>query len=143
MPLLFNFWNRKLPGKKFAEITSILQSGMINRATAKLLISEIIGGNDASVIQVSLLNECQILYSYNRYFYQIVKERNWIQINDEEELKRLCREVLEENVKIVQQYKSGKKKVFKALLGLISAKTKQRADMAKCTTIIKQLLEKN
>lgn len=74
--------------------------------------------------------------------FKIAKERNWLQINDEDLLENICREVIAENKKAVAQYKAGKKKVFKALLGAVAAKTNQKADMAKCNEILNDLLKK-
>lgn len=73
---------------------------------------------------------------------QIVKEQNWTQISDDSELRKLCTQVLEENKHAVAQYKAGKTKVFKGLLGCVATKSDQRADIAKCSTIMKELLEK-
>lgn len=64
-----------------------------------------------------------------------------MQIADEDVLCDICRAVIEENGKTVEDYKAGKKKVFKALLGAVAAKTSQRADMAKCTKILQDLLK--
>jgi aspartyl-tRNA(Asn)/glutamyl-tRNA(Gln) amidotransferase subunit B len=73
---------------------------------------------------------------------EIVKENDWMQITDRGDLLKLCEEVLRENEKVVKQYKAGKSKVFKALMGCVAAKSKQRADMAKCDAILKELLSK-
>lgn len=67
----------------------------------------------------------------------------WYQISDENELRELCENVLKESQDLVKLYKSGKVKVFKALLGAVSSKSNHRADMAKCNVILKQLLENN
>lgn len=71
-----------------------------------------------------------------------MKERDWEQISDEEKLRDICRKILDENEKAVTQYKAGKEKAFKALLGSVAAKTNKRANMEKCTTIMKELLDK-
>lgn len=71
-----------------------------------------------------------------------MKENDWLQITDDSELRKLCEEVLNKNEKIVKQYKNGKTKVFKAFLGLVATKSKQRADMNRCNRILKELLDK-
>lgn len=71
---------------------------------------------------------------------QIVKERNWAQINDHEIIEEICLKIVEENPKIVLQYKSGKTKVFKAFMGMIAAKTKQKANMAVANEMLKKIL---
>lgn len=63
------------------------------------------------------------------------------QITDESELRKLCEEIIQENEKSVKAYKSGKTKAFKALLGAVAAKTKNRADMARCHIILEKLLD--
>ncbi|XP_044270966.1 glutamyl-tRNA(Gln) amidotransferase subunit B, mitochondrial [Tribolium madens] len=107
----------------FGEIAQLLQSGDITRNTAKLVLVEIIQGRQKRPLE-------------------IVEENNWLQITDEDSLRKLCQEVLDENEKVVKQYKGGKSKVFKAFLGFVATKSKQRADMKKCDRILRELLEK-
>ncbi|KAG5887406.1 hypothetical protein JTB14_024605 [Gonioctena quinquepunctata] len=73
---------------------------------------------------------------------QIVQKKNLLQITDENLLEKLCEEVIQENEKVVSAYRAGKTKVFKALLGNIAARSKNKANMAKCTIILKKLLNK-
>lgn len=72
---------------------------------------------------------------------QVVKEKNWMQITDDDVLNQFCREVIEENGETVKQYKSGKTKVFKALMGALAAKTSQKANMKKASKILQDLLK--
>lgn len=72
---------------------------------------------------------------------QIVHEFNWAQIDNDEELIKLCQEVFEENPKMVTQYKNGKAKVLKAMLGAIAKKTNNRANMQKVSKMIPELLK--
>lgn len=71
----------------------------------------------------------------------MVKEKKWEQISDENELIRLCSEVILQNSGAVEQYKAGKTKVFKALLGAVASKTDQKADMGKCSKILRDMLK--
>ncbi|XP_044753394.1 glutamyl-tRNA(Gln) amidotransferase subunit B, mitochondrial [Coccinella septempunctata] len=103
---------------------------------------------------VDLLDTRQINRNTLRYLFktlsegcredalQIVKTQDLFQITDAQELEKCCEEVLKENEKIVSLYKGGKKKVYKALMGRLSAKTQDKADMAKCDEIMKKLLNK-
>lgn len=52
----------------------------------------------------------------------------------------MCLEVIIKNPKIVSEYKSGKKKLFNALLGQIAKDTEQCADMAIIAKIMERLL---
>ncbi|XP_970958.3 glutamyl-tRNA(Gln) amidotransferase subunit B, mitochondrial [Tribolium castaneum] len=107
----------------FGEIAVLLQNGEITRNTVKLVLDEIIQGSTKRPLE-------------------IVREKNWLQITDEDALRQLCQEALDQNEKVVKQYKGGKTKVFKALLGYVATKSKQRADMKKCDKILKELLNK-
>lgn len=71
----------------------------------------------------------------------MVKEKNWMLIGNDDILEQLCREVVSENQEIVDQFKAGKTKVFKALLGKLAAKASKSADMAKCSKILQDLLK--
>lgn len=57
-------------------------------------------------------------------------------------MKKLCEEAMREKPKAVQDYKKGKTKAFFVLTSLISKNSNDKADMAKATTILKDLLEK-
>lgn len=48
---------------------------------------------------------------------------------------------MEENPKLVSEYKNGKKKLFNALMGEIAKVTEQRADMAAIAKIMERLLK--
>lgn len=36
-----------------------------------------------------------------------MKENNWVQISDEDELTKICQEIIEQNPKLVKLYKGG------------------------------------
>lgn len=72
---------------------------------------------------------------------QIVEEKHLRQINDEDEIRSICKEVLQENEKIVKQFKSGKTKVFKALLGIVYNKSNQRVNMKVVNDVLEKLLK--
>ncbi|KAF2899817.1 hypothetical protein ILUMI_06365 [Ignelater luminosus] len=113
----------QVDGKYFSEIVGLLQNETINRLTARLLLSE-------------------MLYGASESPSKIVAARGWAQIADDEELKALCKNIIEINPKIVKQYRDGKVKVFAALLGQIAKESNQRANMSKVPKILKELLEK-
>lgn len=62
-------------------------------------------------------------------------------ISDEEELEKICLEIIEKNPKIVSGYKKGKKKLFIALMGQMVNITNQRADMTLVAKIMERLLK--
>lgn len=53
----------------------------------------------------------------------------------------MCLEIIETNPKLVSGYKSGKKKLFNALMGEMAKVTEQRADLAIVAKIMERLLK--
>lgn len=53
----------------------------------------------------------------------------------------MCLEIIEKNPKLVSGYKSGKKKLFNALMGEMAKVTEQRADLAVVAKIMERLLK--
>ncbi|KAK9876767.1 hypothetical protein WA026_015005 [Henosepilachna vigintioctopunctata] len=104
-----------------ADTVYLMQTRQINRDTALNLFIELLQGNTGDPLQ-------------------IVTKKNLFQITDEAELELLCKELMNENKKLVDLYRGGKTKVLKAMMGILAAKTNQRADMAKCDQILKKLL---
>nr|XP_023028739.1 glutamyl-tRNA(Gln) amidotransferase subunit B, mitochondrial [Leptinotarsa decemlineata] len=104
------------------EIFDMLDSQNINRNASKLLLQEILAGNTDKPSQ-------------------IVRDRDLLQMNDEGELEKLCEEIIQENEKIVGLYKSGKTKVFKALMSNLEKKSGNKANMAKCAAILAKMLK--
>lgn len=59
-------------------------------------------------------------------------------IDDEEEIEKVCKEVLAENPQMVESYKNGKESIIQALIGQVMRKTNGKAEAGK----VKQVLEK-
>ena len=59
---------------------------------------------------------------------------------DENTLKLFCREALEENQKALADYKDGKEKALKAILGAVMKKSKGKAQAEKALKIIKEII---
>ncbi|KAF5303968.1 hypothetical protein FQA39_LY01753 [Lamprigera yunnana] len=106
----------------FGEIMTMLQDETINRKTAELLLEEMLDTPEQSPLE-------------------IVKSRGWFQITDEEEIRKMCHIVIDENPKIVKEYLRGKLKVFKALLGKVFVHSGNLIDMKKVTKILEQILK--
>ncbi|KAF7273522.1 hypothetical protein GWI33_013765 [Rhynchophorus ferrugineus] len=105
------------------DIVKLVEKGEISRNTAKLVLDELLKGGTNSPIE-------------------IIEKNNWKQISDEAELIKICESIINDEEKIVKDYLSGKQKAFKALLGVVSRKTQNRANMTKCNEIFKKLLSK-
>ncbi len=63
----------------------------------------------------------------------IVSEKKLIQISDEEFIKRVVKEVLQENPKAIEDYKEGKKQTMGFLVGQVMKKTKGKANPSVAT----------
>lgn len=61
-------------------------------------------------------------------------------ISNERELEKLAKEVIDENPKVVEDYKRGKETAIMALIGAVMRKTKGKADAGKVKEILKRLL---
>ncbi|KAL3275695.1 hypothetical protein HHI36_020445 [Cryptolaemus montrouzieri] len=104
-----------------ADLVYLLDTRKINRGIFCYLLEELFIGNPKQPIE-------------------ILQEENLFQITDEEELMKICKEVLNENENLVTLYRGGKKNVYKALMKILVNKSNERADMAKCDEIMKKLL---
>jgi len=71
---------------------------------------------------------------------EIVKEKGLIQIKDEKALILLIDEVIKENPKAVEEYKSGKEKALGFLVGALMKKTKGKANPALVNSLLKERL---
>ncbi|KOB68018.1 Glutamyl-tRNA(Gln) amidotransferase subunit B, mitochondrial, partial [Operophtera brumata] len=72
---------------------------------------------------------------------KIVEEKNWLLITDYDEIKKSCMDVLDNNPKLVRQYREGKVKVFKALLGIVIKKSQNKLDMSVASKAMEELLK--
>lgn len=110
-----------LPCDKFIILIKMLSEGQINRSVLKSTLRELIllKGDDPKAI---------------------IEKNNWLQINDMKEIEKLCREIVEENPVLVGEYKKGKKKVFKAILGIVVKKSNQRANMSLVEKTLNKML---
>lgn len=71
----------------------------------------------------------------------IIEENNFKQIIDEKRIAAVCAKVIEENPKLVKQYKAGKEKFLLALIGIISKIDDGRINLAKAAEVLKKLLK--
>ncbi|XP_035434647.2 glutamyl-tRNA(Gln) amidotransferase subunit B, mitochondrial [Spodoptera frugiperda] len=110
--------------KQLKELTDMLLSKDINLEICRNVLDELIVISDDDVSPLD-----------------VVEEKGWKLKSNEDELTKLCIEVLENNPKLVKQYKNGKTKVFKALLGILS-KSNNKVDMSVASKIMEGLLKK-
>ncbi len=70
----------------------------------------------------------------------IVKEKGLVQISDEGAIIKVCQEVIDENAKIVADYKSGKKSAIGALVGAVMKKSRGKANPQMVNKTLSKLL---
>ncbi|MCX7910113.1 MAG: Asp-tRNA(Asn)/Glu-tRNA(Gln) amidotransferase subunit GatB [Endomicrobia bacterium] len=73
---------------------------------------------------------------------EIVQQKGISQISDIDELKKVIQEVIAENQKVVDDYKSGKTQAISALIGQIMKKTKGKANPQLTHQLLKDILDK-
>lgn len=104
------------------QLTDLLENKLINLITAKKVLKELTANSNKSP-------------------KEITEEHNWFLISDEKQLEQICLEIIEKNPKLVSGYKSGKKKLFKVLMGEMAKVTEERADLAMVAKIMERLLK--
>ncbi|PNF26976.1 hypothetical protein B7P43_G12691 [Cryptotermes secundus] len=111
------------PSHTLGEIVDLLQSEKINLVTARKILQEIISGNSMSPSEV-------------------VEKYEWTQITNPSEIEKVCTAVIEQNPKLVEQFCSGKTKVFNSLVGKAAKITENRANMATVVQVLTAKLRK-
>lgn len=89
------------------------------------LVSLIDKGTISSKIAKDVLEE---MFENPREPEEIIKEKGWIQISDEGEIKKIVQEILEANPQSVADYKAGKDRALGFLVGQAMKATKGKAN---------------
>ena len=71
----------------------------------------------------------------------LINEGNLAQISDSKELESIAKGIIKDNPKPVEDYKKGKERALQALIGLVMAKTKGKANPEKVMEIMKNMLK--
>ena len=109
-----------LTDDKFIDVVNKLDSGKINSKIFKTILDDIME-NDDSVEKVLSNHDVKSM--------------------SEEELVQIIKNVLVENEKLVNDYKSGNERVMKAIMGLIMKETRGNANPKDVTDNLKKLLD--
>ncbi|XP_049828329.1 glutamyl-tRNA(Gln) amidotransferase subunit B, mitochondrial isoform X1 [Schistocerca gregaria] len=115
--------NCQVPASFLGELIDMLQNDVINLQVAKKVLEELLTGPANSPSEIVNLNQ-------------------WSQIIHPDEINKICRDVILKNPKLVKQYKNGKKKVLKALLGEAARSTNERVKMSLVEQQLKAMLDK-
>ncbi|MEM7825349.1 MAG: Asp-tRNA(Asn)/Glu-tRNA(Gln) amidotransferase subunit GatB [Candidatus Aenigmatarchaeota archaeon] len=111
----------KVKPEGFVELLELIEKGKITERLGKEIIKEYV--------------------STGKKPEQIIKEKKLIMIG-KEEMEKTVREVLDENKKAVEDYKSGKEKALEFLVGCVLKKTEVRADPNEVKKLIKEFIKK-
>lgn len=105
---------------KLVELIKIINSGEISGNTGKEVIEE--------------------MYETGKNASTIIQEKGLKQVSDEGELEGICQNIVNENSKIVEDFKNGKDRAFGALVGKVMAQTKGQANPTIVNDILKKLI---
>ncbi|MDP2967532.1 MAG: Asp-tRNA(Asn)/Glu-tRNA(Gln) amidotransferase subunit GatB [bacterium] len=108
--------------ENFAEFITLIYDGKISSKIAKMVLLEMFKtGADPS---------------------NIIEEKGLTQIIDETEIEKIIEEVINNNPKPIEDYKSGKETAFQFLVGQIMAKSKGKANPQMVNRLLKEILTK-
>lgn len=114
-------FSNKISPENFAEFTTLVFKGDINSKIAKIVLKDMYDlGSDPS---------------------HVIESKGLKQIDDEEEIKRIIKEVLDCNESAVTDYKKGKLASFQFLIGQIMAKSKGKIKPDKAREALSEELE--
>ena len=109
-----------LTDDKFIDVVNKLDSGKINSKIFKTILDDIMETDDS---------------------VEKVLSNHDVKSMSEEELVQIIKNVLDENEKLVNDYKSGNERVMKAIMGLIMKETRGNANPKDVTDNLKKLLD--
>ena len=127
-PLLSEANQRNLPlsglgvsSEKLLELVFLTEKGQISNLTAKAVLSDMINTGKSAE--------------------EIVTEKNLRQVSDHSQLDKIANEVIAENQKSVNDYKSGKENALMFLVGQLMRKSQGKADPKAAKNILKEKLD--
>lgn len=119
-----NIENCLITNNQIKELTDMLLEKKINLDIFRRIVDELLDRpNTASPLE-------------------LIAEKGWSIVSDEKEIIQKCMEIIQNNPKLVKQYKEGKVKVLKALLGVLVKTTSSKVDMSVAATKMEDLLKK-
>lgn len=104
--------------ENFSKLINLVLSNKINNNVGKKLLREIFESNEDPE--------------------KLAKDRNLLQINDEDFLEDVVKEVLSENSQSIEDIKNGKDRAFGFLVGQCMKKTKGKANPQQINTLLKE-----
>lgn len=107
--------------KALAKLLDIVSSGDVSLSTAKKkILPEIYNGKDPE---------------------KVIEEKGLKQLNDEGEIRKIIKKILEENPKYIEDHKAGRDRVSSSVVGIVMKETKGMANPVLASEIVKKELE--
>ncbi len=110
----------KITAENFAELITLVYTGKINSSAGQKIL--------------------EIMYTQGGDPSDIMRQQGLEQLDNEEELENIIKDILEKNQAQVEQYKQGKTNVLQFFVGQTMATTKGKANPQKVSEILKKLL---
>ena len=111
----------KLTPGSLAEILKLIDAGTINNSTGKALLEKV--------------------ETTGRSPAEIVASEGLAKVSDDSAIRKVCQEILAENPKEVESYKSGKVTLIGWFVGQVMKKMRGKADASLARTIFEELLQ--
>lgn len=116
-----DFENLKITTDNFAQLVLLLEKDEISSKQAKEILELMLEGQSPN---------------------EIVKQKGYKQVSNEEEIKKFVLEVLNEQSQSIADYKNGKDRALGFLVGQLMKKTKGQANPSLASKIMKEELDK-
>ncbi len=116
----FEQFRKKIGPERFTQLLVMISSAVVNQVVAKSVLEE--------------------MFKTGKAAEEIIRERGLSQISDTSELEKIVAEVINSNVQPVADYRAGKEKAFKFLVGQVMRATRGRANPQLVNEVLKQKL---
>jgi len=134
---LSNWLTTELMGKLNSAQKTISDSPITSKRLAQL-VGLIIDATISGKIAKTIFEE---MFSTGKEPGDIVKEKGLVQISDEDAIRKMCREAIDENPKAVEEFKAGKERALGAIVGSVMKKSKGKANPQLVNKIILELIK--
>ena len=111
---------KDLTGKNLAELVKLIDDEEISSKIGKEIFAEVCGGEAPS---------------------KIIDDRGLVQVSDDTELEKIITEIIKNNPKPVEDYRSGSEKVLGFFVGQVMKETKGQANPSKVNELVVKLLK--
>ncbi|MCS7277839.1 MAG: Asp-tRNA(Asn)/Glu-tRNA(Gln) amidotransferase subunit GatB [Aquificaceae bacterium] len=120
-----------------SEVSKDIESSPVNPKALAELVRLIKEGVLSSKLAKEVL---KVMVSTGKEPLQVVEEKGLRQVSDEATIKGMIEEVLKENAKEVERYRSGEEKVFGFLVGQVMKKAKGKANPQLVNKLLREML---